>query len=99
MAAPILPLLPVSAAVKPALLYSQALNRMLRGTSDGLILESRDSSATWQTVANFGAHCSIQALLEQQGKLYARVGVQANSFLLESTDARVWRTTAQLSLI
>ncbi len=95
LAMPVMPALPVAARVNtaPALLHSQTLNRTFKGTLDGLILESRDGGATWRTIANFGSHCSIQALLERQGNVYAQVGVQANSFLLGSADARMWRTT------
>ena len=96
MAAPVLPLFPVPVRVNsaPAPLYSQTLNRTFKGTPDGLVLESRDDSATWQTIANFGNHCSVQALYERQGKIYAQVGVQANSFLVASADARKWYTVS-----
>ena len=89
-----MPGLPVALQVvaAPALLHSQALGRTFKGTPDGWILESLDIGKTWRPIANFGTHCSIQALFERQDKIHAQVGVLAHSFLLVSTDARMWRT-------
>ena len=96
LAALVMPALPVAARVNtaPALFRSQTLNRTFKGTLDGLIFESHDGGATWRAIANFGSHCVIQALFERQDKIHAQVGVQANSFLLSSADARVWRTVS-----
>ena len=68
--------------------------KMLQGTRDGLILESLDGGKTWRNVANFGKHCSIAAIREQQSQIYADVVVQGHRFALKSTDARMWRTAS-----
>src|SRR3972149_8066991 len=69
---------------------AQVHGKILRGTRDGLILESLDAGKTWRSVANFGKHCSIAAIREQQRQIYADVVVQDYRFALKSTDARVW---------
>src|SRR5512141_302262 len=68
------------------------LGRKLRGTFDGLILESVDGGNTWQRIANFGNHCSVWTIHEHQGQIYARIGVKGYQFTLRSTDARKWHT-------
>jgi hypothetical protein len=73
---------------------AQAKGRLLRGTRDGLILESVDGGQTWQKVANFGKHCSIMAIRVYQGQIYTEVAVLGYPFTLQSADARLWRTTS-----
>lgn len=85
-----LPLIARSAAAQ-VLLQSRLLQRTFQGTRDGRILESLDGGATWQEIAKFGSHCSIQALLEGQGKVFAQISVQGHSFLIATADARTWR--------
>ena len=80
------------AASSPTL-DSPRLGRLLRGTTDGLILESIDRGATWQTTAKFGSHCSIESLRERQGLVHAKVAVGGSSFVVASADARRWLTT------
>jgi hypothetical protein len=95
LAMPVLPAPPAATRINngSALLYSHALNRTFRGTPDGLILESLDGGATWQAIANFGSHCSIERLFDVDDRVFVQVGVQDYSFLVASTDARTWRTT------
>ena len=73
---------------------TQALGKEFRGTSDGRVFESLDGGKTWQLIANFGKHCSILALLERQGQVYAQIGVQGYSFLIRSPNARLWYTAS-----
>jgi hypothetical protein len=84
------------ASVAAARLESKILKRTLQGTDDGLILESDNGGLSWHRVANFGRHCSVEALLEEQGRIYAHLSVQGNGFLLSSKDARTWYTAALL---
>ena len=71
---------------------ADVLGRRLRGTFDGLILESIDGGRTWQRIANFGKHCSVWAIREQHDQIYTRIGVKGYQFVLRSTDGRTWRT-------
>lgn len=89
------PVLQLSALAGQASIAVQAQvkGRLLRGTRDGLILESVDGGKTWQQVANFGKHCAILSINEQRGQVYAQVGVTAYQFALKSQDARTWYTT------
>lgn len=66
--------------------------RLLRGMPDGKLLESRDEGQSWQEIADFGRQCSVQALLERSGLVYAKVGLRNFTFLLKSADGRAWRT-------
>ncbi len=66
--------------------------RRLRGTPDGLLLESFDSGANWRQVFNFGSQCAVLDLFERGGRLYAQIGVNQYRFTLQSSDARAWRT-------
>ncbi len=71
-------------------------HRLLAGAAGGLILESLDDGRTWQRIANFGAHCVVEQILEHEGALYARVGLQRFSFALTSADGRTWYTAAAM---
>ena len=90
------PVLQLNASTEAAAITVQATvkGRLLRGTRDGLILESLDGGNTWKQVANFGKHCSIVAIRENQNQVYTEVAVQGYRFGLKSTDARVWRTVS-----
>ena len=79
-------LLPLSPA------FLKALGKSFQGTRNGQLLESLDGGLTWRKLANFGSHCSIQAIQERQGVLYLQVGVQKYRFFLKSSDGRLWRT-------
>ncbi len=96
LAAAILANLPARAAPDASLapIQTEALGRKFRGTSDGRIFESRDGGRTWQLIANFGKHCAILTLLEHQDQVYAQIGVQGYSFLVRSSNARLWYTTS-----
>ena len=71
--------------------------RQLQGTSNGRLLESLDGGLTWQKIADFGSHCSIQAIQERQGLLYLRIGLLQYHFFLQSADGRRWLTAADFA--
>jgi hypothetical protein len=85
---------PVTNWFSAPLLGAQAAfgSSLLRSTSDGQILKSVDAGQTWQSLASFGPHCTIQSLVTQDGKLYARLAVAGHSFWLVTTDTQTWRT-------
>jgi hypothetical protein len=69
-------------------------NRLLRGTPNGLISQSLDQGQTWQSLANFGATCSVDSFTTFKGKIYAKMIVAGHAFWLSSSDAKTWRTVA-----
>lgn len=79
-------------AMPPAIAQSTVTLRQLKGTKDGLILESLDGGRTWQRVANFGAHCAVVTLRDSQGIVLVELAVAGHRFVLKSADARTWRT-------
>jgi hypothetical protein len=68
------------------------LGRLLRGTAHGQVQESRDGGGTWRKIADFGAHCSVARLYEQQSEIQARIELLGHGFTLRSADGRLWRT-------
>jgi hypothetical protein len=96
-----LPGLPVGPASQASRVFAstaltQAGGRMLRGTRDGLLLESLDGGLTWKRIFNFGSHCPVLGICERQGDLYVEVGLQQYSFFLKSADARTWHTVTAI---
>lgn len=81
-----------AAALEPRPVELAFQGRLLRGTPDGQVHESRDDGKTWQKTADFGSQCAVQALLERGGQVYAKISLRNFSFLLKSADAQVWRT-------
>ena len=71
---------------------ARAAGQMFRGTADGRILVSGDDGATWRQAANFGPHLAVVELFEDGGSVYARLGLQGYTFLLQSADGKIWRT-------
>ena len=69
-------------------------NRLVRGTSAGVISQSLDQGQTWQRLANFGTHCGVTSLRQLTGLIYARLVVAGHAFWLSSTDAKTWRTVS-----
>jgi hypothetical protein len=77
----------------PSLAAQTSFNSgLLRGTQDGKVLQSLDQGQTWQTLASFGAHCAISALVTRDGQLYAKLAVDGHSFWLYTADTKTWRT-------
>lgn len=72
--------------------FIKALGKSFQGTHNGQVYASLDGGLAWHKLADFGSHCSIQAIYERQGFLYLQVGVQKYSFYLKSSDGRLWRT-------
>ena len=68
------------------------VSMMLRGTSDGKVVESVDGGKSWHVVAKFGSHCSVDSINRGGDRIYARISVKGHPFLLESRDARTWVT-------
>ncbi len=67
--------------------------KLYQGTKDGKLFESLDGGKTWQLVANFGAHCSVDSVVTQQdGMVMAKLACTGYTFELQSSDARLWRT-------
>jgi uncharacterized protein (DUF1501 family) len=91
-----LSLAPHGALTSSRVVEAAALGRILRGTTDGRVLESLDGGASWQLVANFGASCAITRIAERGGRAHARIAVAGHEFDLHSTDARMWRTAEAL---
>jgi hypothetical protein len=76
----------------PLSLQARAAGQMFQGTADGRILISGDGGDTWQPLANFGPHLSVVELFADGGSLYARLGFEGYTFLLQSSDGKTWRT-------
>ena len=68
-------------------------DKVLQAGDGGRLLESFDEGKTWHGLANFGSHCEVLALAERDGWIFARIGIQKFSFLLQSADGRTWFTT------
>ena len=86
----------LAAILSPGPVQLKLKDKLLQGTREGRILESRDAGKTWQPLFNFGSHCAILELVERKGLVYARVGVLQYSFVVQSTDGRTWLTTAAI---
>lgn len=86
----------LAALISPGPVHLNLKDRLLQGTPDGRIFESRDEGKTWQPLFNFGGHCAILELAERNGLIYARVGVLQYSFVVKSTDGRTWHTVNPL---
>ena len=71
-------------------------NRLLRGASDGRILESLDAGASWQCVARLGEHCAVREIVARGDLFYATIETRGGHFVLRSGDARTWRTLGAL---
>ncbi|MCL4262376.1 MAG: hypothetical protein KJ069_04145 [Anaerolineae bacterium] len=81
----------------PHLTFAKGLTPALRqtlyrGTRDGKLYESTDGGKSWQLVANFGTHCTVDQIVTRRGGIYVHIICSGYSFDLHSTDARVWRT-------
>ncbi len=66
---------------------------LYQGTKDGKLYESTDGGKSWQLVANFGSHCTVERIVTQRdGGLSVRMLCSGYTFDLYSKDARLWRT-------
>jgi hypothetical protein len=90
------PIQAIAAAVFRGPVQLALKDRALQGTRDGQVLVSTDAGKTWQKTANFGSHCAVLDLVERNDLIYARVGLQQYSFVLQSADGRTWRTAPSI---
>ncbi len=64
--------------------------KLIRGTIDGKILESRDNGASWSVCVDFGPACSVKEIHVTSGGLRADVEHKGLSFTVQSKDGRNW---------
>jgi len=65
---------------------------LLRGTSNGQIMQSQDQGKSWQLLIAFSEHFDVRSLVTKDGQVFAQMAVSGHTFWLSSQDAKTWRT-------
>jgi len=64
--------------------------RLIRGTVDGQILESRDNGASWHVCIDFGSECMVKEIHVVSQGLIAEIEHKGLSFIVQSRDGHNW---------